>query len=138
MRISNAVAAHHRPGFGKEQFTIMGRDGSMWSFNGAPWINAYNAHPELGGAVREFVDFEWDDDGNGWVQYADDGAFYHWRGPVSSPRSLSVPSNLPRARALSTEPVYGELVQAGDIGSFINPTAIIDLPENSHVNTEEE
>jgi hypothetical protein len=57
----------------------MAADGSMWAFNGAPYCDAYNAHPDLGGAVRGGVDFNWDDDGFGYTQYMDDGAWYHWR-----------------------------------------------------------
>lgn len=79
VKVPNAVAAHHRPGFGREQFSIMSKDGAMYAFNGSEYIDAYNAHPELGGAVREFINFEWDDDGWGYTQYANDGAFYYWR-----------------------------------------------------------
>lgn len=79
MRVPNPVAAHHRSGFGIEQFAVMGADGAFYCFNGAVYADAYNAHPELGGGVRAFVDFEWDPDGWGYTQYADDGAFYHWR-----------------------------------------------------------
>ena len=79
-RISNAVAAHRRPGGGPEQFAVIGRDGSMFCFNGAPYCDAYNAHPELGGPnVRAAVGFAWDDDGWGYTQYFDDGARYSWR-----------------------------------------------------------
>src|SRR5690348_5392996 len=79
-RVQNPVAAHRRPGAGPEQFAIIARDGSMYCYNGAPYCDAYNAHPELGGsAVRWFVGFAWDDDGWGYTQYADDGARYSWR-----------------------------------------------------------
>jgi hypothetical protein len=80
--LPNPVAAAHRPGAPPEQFAVIGRDGSMWCFNGAPYCDAYNAHPELGGSdVRAAVGFAWDDDGWGYVQYFDDGAHYHWRAP---------------------------------------------------------
>lgn len=79
LSVPNPVAAHHRPGAGPEQFAIMSADGAMYCFNQAPYCSAYNAHPELGGAVRVGVDFEWDADGWGYTQYMNDGAFYHWR-----------------------------------------------------------
>lgn len=79
VRVPNAVAAKHRPGFGIEQFIVMSKDGAVYAFGGAPWIDAYNAHPELGGTIRDLIDIYWDNDGWGYTQYADDGAFYHWR-----------------------------------------------------------
>lgn len=83
-RVPNPVAAHHRPGAGPEQFAVMGVDGSMYAFNGAPYCSAYNAHPEWWGGAsptvnRAAVDFEWDADGWGWTQYFDDGAHYGLR-----------------------------------------------------------
>lgn len=79
MRVLSHVAAHHRPGFPPEQFAIMAADGGMFSFNGAPYADAYNAHPEWGGIVRGAVGFEWDADGWGWTGYFDDGSAYHTR-----------------------------------------------------------
>lgn len=83
-RVPNPVAAHHRPGAGPEQFAVMALDGAMYTYNGAPYCDAYNAHSNLWGGAspntnRAGVDFNWDDDGWGWTQYMDDGAFYHWR-----------------------------------------------------------
>ena len=80
MRVPNPVAAHRRPGTDPAQFAIIAKDGSMWAFNGAPWCDAYNAHPEWGGpTVRAAVGFEWHADGWGWTGYFDDGAYYSTR-----------------------------------------------------------
>lgn len=79
MRVANAVAAKLRPNLAP-QVVVMSSDGAMYAFNGAPYLDAYNNHPELGGSsVRAFVDFEWDSDGLGYTQLADDGSTYHWR-----------------------------------------------------------
>lgn len=85
-RIPNPIpgSARRRPGFGPEQFGIMAADGSMWMYNGAPYVDAYNAHSELWGgpaptSVRGPIGFEWDPDGWGYTQYFDDGAHYDWR-----------------------------------------------------------
>jgi GH25 family lysozyme M1 (1,4-beta-N-acetylmuramidase) len=84
MRVNNPVAAHRRPGAGPEQFAVMGADGALFCFNGAPYCDAYNAHSNLWGGDspntnRAGVGFAWDDDGWGYSQYFDDGARYSWR-----------------------------------------------------------
>lgn len=52
-------------------------EGGIHAEDGAPYINAYNAHPQLGGNVRYFVALVPTPNG-GYVQIAHDGATYRW------------------------------------------------------------
>jgi hypothetical protein len=83
-RVQNPVAAHPMPGGDNSKFAVMGWDGAMFAFNGANYCGAYNQHSDWWGGPspttnRAAVDFAWDDDGWGYTQYFDDGAYYHIR-----------------------------------------------------------
>ena len=59
-------------------FWTQSAEGGVYAFGGAPWIDAYNAHAELGGGtVRYFVALVPTPAG-GYVQIANDGATYRW------------------------------------------------------------
>lgn len=71
-RVPNAVSAvrSHTGGV-----WVLARDGAVYAFGDAVYIDGYNAHPEWGGAVREFISIERNDAG-GYDTIADDGAIY--------------------------------------------------------------
>lgn len=72
MRVPNAVSAIRSPNGG---VWVLSRDGAVYAFGGAPYLDAYNTHPEWGGNVREFVAIVANDRG-GYDLLADDGALY--------------------------------------------------------------
>lgn len=52
-------------------------EGGIYAVDGAPYIDAYNVHPDLGGSVRYFTALVSTSTG-GYIQLANDGAFYRW------------------------------------------------------------
>lgn len=75
MQVPNAVDAcrSHNGGV-----WVLARDGAVYAFGGAAYLDAYNAHPEWGGNVRTFLSIERNDAG-GYDTLADDGALYSFK-----------------------------------------------------------
>jgi len=57
---------------------VLGKDGGVFAFGGAPFFGAYTEHPEWGGNVRTFLHIERNDAG-GYDCVAVDGSLYSFK-----------------------------------------------------------